>query len=244
MRHCHVSNAVLGSFVVCLSAAGVLFSANAHAQFDPHDRQTGIEGSAQVGYGSLSNGGAFQEPGARPNPGLLSGSAGMQLHVGYRIIPVLSAGLHVGWNYLSANSSGSTTAGGSATGVGLYARLHLLAFMHHHDRATAGTPDLFFGAGIDLFASVDAWTHTTSILGAFDTSVFSQGIAVPLQLGFDYWITDGVAVGLLGLLAPWTAPTVCLRLNNGSSSCDPRDRQNEVFFFVGAGLTGRFNLVH
>ncbi len=244
----HARHVVVASSALALAAASALATNAANAQFDPHDRQTGIEGSVHLGYGGLSNGGAFQQPGATPNYGSLHGSFGMQFHVGYRIIPVLSAGLHVGWNYLSANSGGATAAGGGATGVGLYARLHILAFMQHRERSMSGTPDLYFGAGLDFFASVDAWTHTvTNVFGTIvtvDTSLATSGIAVPLQLGFDYWVSDHVAVGVLGQLAPWTAPTVCGRVNAGGPNCDTRDRQSEVFYFIGAGVTGHFNLVH
>jgi hypothetical protein len=222
---------IVSALAVAL-AAGIAPSI-AHAQFDLHDPQTGLEGSIHMGYGAFSNNAVFRAPGSSETGGLL-GSFGMQFFLGYRFVPVLSAGLHGGFNVLAVRNGGSSD-GANAGSFGFYARVHILSFLERRSRTYAGTPDLYVGVGFDPFAQVHAWNPNFEIT--------TSGLAFPFQIGFDYALTENVAVGVLGIAAPWTATGACTRVLS-LTGCGSHNGEAEAYLYIGLGVSGHFNLVH
>ncbi len=217
-------------FLAAVAAAAVLAVPSlAHAQFDLHDEQTGLEGSIHAGYGGFSHGAAFNNSTSGGGP--TTGSFGMQFHLGYRVIPVLSAGFHGLYNVLGVRTGDGADAGA----FGIYARVHILSFMPRRTRSYAGTPDLFVGAGFDFFAQTKGWNGSTTVTGS--------GLAFPFQVGFNYALTDNVEIGVLGMVAPWTQSSGCVRFN-ASTLCGSTNTDPEAYLYIGLGVSGHFNLLH
>jgi len=211
----------------------------AYAQTSTRDPLTGIEIGGHLGYGAFSNGGVSSRA-WRSSPGDLTGSVGLQLHVGYRIIPALSLGAHLSWNLQGSRLAGpSLDSGGSAFGLGVFARLHVLEFRHPGaNRSVKGTPDFFVGVGVDPFASASLWqrAYLFGTIIAGEASV--NGYSFPFHIGFEYGIADHVFIGGMASFAPWVQVSGC----SSSVGCGFYGNTSDLFYFFGLGARGHFHL--
>jgi len=221
---------------------------HAGGAFDPRDPRTGIQVAAFGGVGGFSNGAVF-EPYDASRRGYLNPWIGAQAELGYRFVPLLSAGLHGTLQFLdydrtTAGVPTSASVWADAGAFGLYARVHPLALLAPSRSAFLARFDVHAAIGFDFIATVRSGA-STNVPG---TSALTAGVAMPVSVGVDFALTSWLAVSVLGQWSYWTA----------DESCDPNRGQQSLFYvspctydhspesylFAGLGLRGTFNILH
>jgi Outer membrane protein beta-barrel domain len=162
--------------------------------------KTGFELMLRPGYGSAGSSSpvVYRNPPGVPagtnDPGdVFGGSASPygggfvgDAFVGYRMLPILSAGLFGDYHASSATapSDGTSDLSRSGWGLGFYARAYVP-----------------FPGAIEPWASIgigymhDAQTYKRSVTGDVDWTLVHYGVAVPLSVGVDYDLNSFFAVG-------------------------------------------------
>jgi hypothetical protein len=223
--------------------AVTLASSSALAQFDTHSRNTGLEGSFHIGYGTFTNSARFCVSGTMCGSGPLDGSVGLEFLVGYRIVPAITAGVHFGYQFLSRSAAlNGFNASGAATGLGVYAQLHLIELLPAVSGPLARL-DVAVGLGFDFYTHGWLWVGSSPNNVTTDAS----GVAVPFMLTADFAVVDFLSVGILAIAAPAAVYNECSTTTLGafsSTTCDGRGRDAEGYFFIGAGVRGHYNLFH
>jgi hypothetical protein len=173
-------------FVAALALVVSVASAQAPAPLEdqtPPPPESGVEIAGRVGYGiplgDITSGIAVK--------GIMSGNLPLGLELGYRINHRWFAGafLHYGLAQVKDCSAGSSCSGFDLR-TGIEGQYHLLP------RERAFDPWLGLGIGYEIF-------QTTTDSGAgVSTTLDARGIDfAELSGGFDYRLSDGVAIG------PW-----------------------------------------
>lgn len=237
---------------------GVLLPGRSWAQFDLRSPRTGIEASAHFGYGGFTNGAAFRRPGSTGS-GNTNGSFGMQAAVGYRIVPVLSAGIRGTWQFLAPEPSSVSDRSAHAAAVGAYLRFYPLELIPGPQTRCPGAGwgtrcgpstgnvlprgELYLGLGLDFVATVYRNERTATPLGPIEGQLSTSGIALPVGLGVDVQLHENLYAGAFFQWALWTAAEICARTNVGLSGCDRDPHEAEGYLFAGVGIRGHFNVL-
>lgn len=213
-----------------LLAALALAPASALATHPDHEGERGPELQVALGYGLF---GSTDDRVFQPSTDFTVGNnpldafgGGFALRVsgGYRFLPYLSAGAHVGWVFPSATgqlTSGEQRMGASDTfssfTFGLYARLYFLALAN----GARANPRVFFtgpldlrrfdpyiALGVDAIAGVSRGrTYASPNRSLVDWS--TSYVGVPIELGAAYRVTTRLALGVtLGVTPLIAASTV------------------------------------
>jgi opacity protein-like surface antigen len=238
MLHHHGGGRLL-LLAAALAIAALAAPARAHAQLDPRDPRTGLEGSVHFGAGGFSNRGAFRHPG-ETGRGSFDPSLGIHLALGYRFVPVLSAGVRGLYQFLAFEVPRGTDGSAVAWAVGGYVRLHLLGFAPPRRGDLVSRADLHLGVGLD-YAGGHAGTRTATPVGTFSTDGSASGVAVPVTLGLDVAVHENVLAGVLLQWSYWSVGEKCGQAL-GLTGCDRGPFEAESYLYAGLGVRGHYNL--
>jgi hypothetical protein len=201
-----------------LAAAVGLLAPPAHAIRPDFDGEQGLEVFFRAGYGSLVNTServfqSISEATAAGTPAnALSGTYNLALGVGYRFMPLVSAGAFVevqGQDIAPlVTPAGATPSSGFSWGLGAYARFYFMPLVSgslHVRRVNLAGPgdarrfDPWASLGVQYFALTRNVQQPGTPLGA-SWSVAS--LAVPIAAGFDYRVITELALGVSLGIAP------------------------------------------
>jgi hypothetical protein len=194
--------------------------------------RVGAEATLQVGMGmgfDPSNRVYVFNPdaqGQRNGPGFA-----MNVGLGWRVIPALSFGAHLYFQYspsyglrttpVTRGQTDYTPTGGNTNiiGTGLYARLYIGSALGIRRF------DPWVSAGFDFAAPVwvATYIHTVTNMAPLDTTGTTTipGVAVPLAVGVDWNVSPLVSIGLMGQVSIWIPYGRCGNVTaaNSSPSC-------------------------
>lgn len=192
MKNRMLRTTIAGCSLLALLAVGHVASA-----------KTGFELTLRPGYGSagssspvvykpaglayMSDTGDIYSGKASPYGGGFLGDA----FVGYRMLPILSAGLSADYHTSSATApnDGTSDLSRNGWGVGLYVRAYI---------PIPGKLDPWASVGVGYMQDKQTYKRSVTTSGAtlpLDWTLTHYGVAVPLALGVDYKLTDFFALG-------------------------------------------------
>ncbi len=213
-------------------ASALLCAGAAHATHPDYEGERGLELQLSGGFGGATThdesvflpDAELPRPEVRPPTDSFGASGGVQLQVGWRFRPYLSAGVAVSYQslaptniYAASEAAFEPYESTYALTVGTYARLYPMAFFNN----SRTNPRVFFDTWTDRrrmepWISVGlAYAHISRHrgydgVGVSDsyTNWTTRYLAVPVAVGFDYRILAPLAVGIqLGLTPTFGAGT-------------------------------------
>ncbi len=179
----------------------------ARAVAPDYDGERGIEAGASFGYGTYLNTSQrlFWTPvqASTPNPPTaISGGANLRFHLGYRIVPFLSAGVFGEVQWIGTAPLGVSPTTGLSGAGGVYVRFYPAALINGTlDVRRVRFDGLLDRRRLDPFVSIGVEYHALGRTQNPDTPAFSAtwtrtSVGVPLVLGADLRVIPALAVGL------------------------------------------------
>ena len=224
-------SAAAAATAFALALATLAHGGSAHAQFDPLDGRTGLCITARGGYGAVTS----QTPFAGTTYSNSDGSFTFNAEAGYRIVPLLSVGLHGGYQILPPHGTGFLSSSGGVGMLGAHLRIHplgLIPSLPILDRI-----DLHVGVGFDPYVS--GW-QTTQLFADVNAHASWSAVGVPITVGLDLYLLGPLGLSVLGGYSPWWATSSCIE-----SSCSSPSGNTQIgYWFLTAGLSLRFNVLH
>jgi hypothetical protein len=197
----------------------------------PRHHDQGFEPSVYVGVGGYADHLRFS--GAPWASGKLEPSVGVHADLAYRIVSVFDLGLHVFHQWIAAeNVEENVEVRTTAPGAGLLARVHPLAVL-----APRLPLDVALGTGFDVSAAARQKKETTTPGGKIEQHSAVTGFAVPFWLSFDVFVTNRVALGVLGMWAPWFRVEECRYEGTSglTTQCKREPTASDRYLFLGLG---------
>ena len=224
--------------ILCAALLTWLPVRHAHAQCTTTNCGTeaqqlrGFEANLHVGAGGQINDSstAFRN---LPNAGdhTFWPGVGVQSTIGYRFLPYMSAGVHVGYqNNTTRDLLPHTTASmANALSAGVYLRLYVGGLI------PSGRLDPWVSIGVDPYAG--QWATATTVLNTTITNRFDT-VAIPLTVGIDFLASRNLSLSVMGQAAPWIPWQACTYGSQGGSLCTRDNLYTNLYTFAGIG--GRF----
>lgn len=240
-----------------LTLAVVLAAAPAFATHPDHEGERGFELTLQPGVGIFTNTDdrVFLQASdftSTATPTNAFGAAGFAFRasLGYRVIPLFSAGLSFGLQTVSASGlydprelTYNPSDALSNVAFGAYARFYFLSLVN----GTRDTPRVFFQGATDR-RRFEAWatlgvdfisglTRTRSYSDPLNSTVWrNRYIGVPIGVGGEYRVTNALAVGLALIFTPLVgASTEKTRNNHVVSGGDDHVESTTTSYTPAAG---------
>lgn len=206
------------------AAAMLLLAPVAQAAAAQDNDPTGFEATVVAGAGTFAGATSWA-------PGERFASVGLHGFLAYRFSRPVDLGVHVfnQWLAVKGLSEGSSAVTFAASG-GLLLRFHPLSLLQ------INRVDLSLGVGFDFF---EYGRQTTRGDDAGPTGLRTDavsGVAIPVVLGLDLFVTRAVALGAIALWSPWWRSEACSAEGATAMACADAVSPPSHYLFVGLGL--------